>query len=100
LKTGPTQTMIGRKMIIEEKIIGTLCRYHPDPKDPKYTVSWILTDNNEIKGFMMSEIARGFGAEFAAWVQRQKKPLRVVTAVRSIASIAKRFGFVELEKKI
>jgi len=86
-------------MIVEEKITGTLCRYHPGSKDPKYTVSWILTDDNEIKGFMMSEIARGFGVEFAAWVQQQRKPLRVMTAVRSVATMAKRFGFVELEKK-
>ena len=86
-------------MIVEEKIAGTLCRYHPDPNDPKYTVSWICTKDGEIKGFMMTEISRDFGVEFAAWVQAQEKPLKVVTAIRSIAAIAKRFGFVELEKK-
>ena len=86
-------------MIVEEKITGTLCRFHPDEAEPEYTATWILTDDGEIKAFTMVKISRKFGPEFAAWVQAQKRPLKVITAIRSIHNILKRFDFIELVKE-
>jgi len=88
-------------MIVEEKISGTLCRLHPDEKDPKYVAQWILSKDGEIKALMVAE---GVGLqafkEFGAWVLRQKRTLKLTTAIVSIAKIAKyRWGFIEMERK-
>ena len=96
---GGKRDILGEVMIVEEKITGTLCRFHPDESDPEYTASWIVTDLGEIKGFSMTKINRKFGPEFAAWVQAQNRPLKVVTAIRGIHNILKRFNFIELVKE-
>ena len=86
-------------MIVEEQIEGVLCRYHPNPDDPKYTASWILTPDGEIKAFSMTEVSREFAGEFAAWVQSQQQPLKAYTAVRSVDNVIRRFGFKEFTRR-
>lgn len=87
-------------MIVEEEIAGTLCRLHPDENNPEYVAQWILSEDGEIKALMVLDGA-GIQSykEFGAWVLRQKGPLKLTTAIVSIAKVVGRWGFKEFVKE-
>jgi len=104
-------------MVVEERVTGTLCRVHLDEESAHYSAEWLLTSKRlnrwlswlywlgwprnppEIKGLIISDNHLAVAREFGKWVQVQQGVLRARTAVKSVAGILKRFGFVEIERK-